>query len=349
MVTVKVAIKVGALLGAAMALYLAAALQIGPEVADANLCKLLRRFSSSLPDQCLSSLDGYWTIIALIVAFAFLVLLLWDFKNPVRAKCAQALGWGRPKIQRILARVEPSHVIILGLTIALIGVIWQWRKVPPTDPKIAQLQSQLGTAHTQIATLLAANKEFEEKQKQPAATASPDRVQPKTETPVSLQNDQHTIEWMPLFFGWNETDEGDLLVSVIMAGGTNRSNEPFTNLSAYVTPYNTHDKTSMMILGDRGEWLDPAKTYGIPPKVDFRFLMKIPPSDPKYTQGVSPDEYLTKYGGYKFEMEYNIGGVTRHETREFSFTDVKELILKENETRLARKREKNRPGIKSRE
>jgi len=121
MVTHKVAVKGIALLGAAMALYVAAALQNGPEIADANFCKLLRRFSLAVPDQCLASIDDYGTVAAIIVALALVILLLWDFQAPVHAKCAQAIGWSRPRIEKASAKLEP-HLILIGLVVALIGM-----------------------------------------------------------------------------------------------------------------------------------------------------------------------------------------------------------------------------------
>lgn len=54
-------------------------------------------------------------------------------------------------VKRLLAKVEPSHVIILGLIIALGGVIWQWQRPSPSDPKISQLQSQVDDLTTKLA------------------------------------------------------------------------------------------------------------------------------------------------------------------------------------------------------
>jgi hypothetical protein len=131
MVTIKVAIKGIALLGASMAIYVAAALQNGPDVADANFCKLLRRFSSAIPDQCLASVDAYGTLAATVVACAFLVLLLWDFKAPLHARYVQAIGWCRPWAKRAYAKME-SHLILAGLVVGLLGMAiisyGVWRK-----------------------------------------------------------------------------------------------------------------------------------------------------------------------------------------------------------------------------
>jgi hypothetical protein len=144
MVTVKVAIKGVALSGAALAIYVAAALQNGPEVADANFCKLLRRFSAAVPDQCLSTLDDYGTGVALIVALAFVILLLWDFKTPVQAKCTQAIGWTRPRVKKVSSKVEP-HLILVGMLVAIVGIAiigyGAWKKPAVT----AATASPIGT------------------------------------------------------------------------------------------------------------------------------------------------------------------------------------------------------------
>jgi hypothetical protein len=128
-------IRFFAFLGALMGLYAAAALQNGPDIADANLCKLARRFSGSVPEQCIPSLDDYGTAAAIIFGVACLILLLWDFKAAVRARCAQMIGWGRPRIIRASAKVEP-HLILVGLFVALIGMAiigyGVWRKPRPT-------------------------------------------------------------------------------------------------------------------------------------------------------------------------------------------------------------------------
>ena len=202
MVTSKVVLRSIAWLGAAMAIYVAAALQNGPEIADANLCKLLRRFSSAIPDQCLASIDDYGAVAAIIVALGLVVLLLWDFKTPLRAKCVQAIGWWRPKVGKASAKLEP-HLILVGLVIALIGLAiigyGVWKKslpIPETfaspgtdqpDPsrpsmlsgrKISGLEvvsrlERLEKEHAATVSELAATKEQLETKKQELAAANP--------------------------------------------------------------------------------------------------------------------------------------------------------------------------------
>jgi hypothetical protein len=121
-----------ALVGAAVGVYIAAALQSSPEVADANLCKLLRRISSAVPDQCTQSIDDYGTVIAIFFVLACVLLLLWDFRKHV---LISVTFWGA--VKGLWARVEPSYIIILGLLIAAVGVSWQiYRGNPQTGSQV---------------------------------------------------------------------------------------------------------------------------------------------------------------------------------------------------------------------
>lgn len=48
-------------------------------------------------------------------------------------------------------KLEPSHLIILGLVIALAGAIWQWHKTPPSDPQTVALQSEIAKLKQQLS------------------------------------------------------------------------------------------------------------------------------------------------------------------------------------------------------
>jgi NADH:ubiquinone oxidoreductase subunit 5 (subunit L)/multisubunit Na+/H+ antiporter MnhA subunit len=118
-----------ALVGALLGIYVAAALQSSPEVADANLCKLLRRISSEVPDRCTQSIDNYATVIAILFVLLCVLILLWDFrKHPF---------WHTVKIG--LAKVVP-HLIPIGLIVIVIGAvivgIGAWQK-----PNIVEVRS----------------------------------------------------------------------------------------------------------------------------------------------------------------------------------------------------------------
>lgn len=108
-----------------------------------------------------------WGLLGLAVTFALAVLGLpnqYDWLVPWFIGAAVACGgsslicfaWplrqeaNRAKVAalfvhpvRALRLIEPSHVITLGLLIALGGVIWQWRRAPTPDPRIAHLEQRL--------------------------------------------------------------------------------------------------------------------------------------------------------------------------------------------------------------
>ena len=110
-------IKVLASVCALMGIYTAAALQNGPDVTDANLCKLLRRISASVPDQCIPLLDNYGTGIAAIIVFACVILLLWDFRKHVFVSRGVTAA-----IKRLWAKVDP-YLIPIGLCVLILGAI----------------------------------------------------------------------------------------------------------------------------------------------------------------------------------------------------------------------------------
>jgi hypothetical protein len=134
-------LKFFALLGAAMAIYVASALQNGPDTTDANLCKLLRRFSSSVPDQCIPSVDTYGTAIAIFFVLVCVLILLWDFRKHV---LISVKFWGA--VKGLWAKVEPSHIIILGLVIAAVGLGWQLYQGKQPAPTLSQVEIDRITA-----------------------------------------------------------------------------------------------------------------------------------------------------------------------------------------------------------
>jgi hypothetical protein len=51
----------------------------------------------------------------------------------------------RRKHEKPDLKLEPIYIIILGLVIALGGVVWQWQRASSPDGKIAQLESQISS------------------------------------------------------------------------------------------------------------------------------------------------------------------------------------------------------------
>ena len=68
-------------------------------------------------------LAAIWPLVELLRLKTFLCVILLVYFLTVT----------KPWIFRCLRSLEPTHIIALGLIIALVGVIWQWRKTPAPD------------------------------------------------------------------------------------------------------------------------------------------------------------------------------------------------------------------------
>jgi hypothetical protein len=116
-------------------------------------------------------LRPYFATVAAVSGVASVGCFCWPLRHhdnrvKLREACKHPFKW-------ITESVEPSHIIILGLVIAFGGVIWQLRKTPSPDPRLAELQSQLATVQQQLA--------------ETARAWSP------------LPNDTDTIQWNKIF------------------------------------------------------------------------------------------------------------------------------------------------------
>jgi hypothetical protein len=98
-----------------------------------------------------------WLIVVMMIVG--IILIFWDGRRTQEVKQSGGDGFSAtgdvswPPKRSWIQRVEPSHIIILGLVIALGGTIWQWRRVPVLvpDPQIAQLQSQVDSLTKRLA------------------------------------------------------------------------------------------------------------------------------------------------------------------------------------------------------
>lgn len=145
--------------GVMTGIYVAAALQAGPDQADANVCKLLRRFHAGVPEQCVSSsLDNWGTAFAVVFVLLCIFVLLYDFRErvPVYRVCGVTLRRTIPHAKYAWSMVEPWHVIIFGLLTASLGVAWQLYSGTPTtltQTEIKNLRSQLKTSEQNNSSL----------------------------------------------------------------------------------------------------------------------------------------------------------------------------------------------------
>lgn len=107
-------VKFFAALGALMGMYIAAVLQAGPDQTDANLCKLLRRFFSNVPEQCVGSIDDYGTVVAIVFVLACVVLLIWDLRRkvPVTAALRRARSKIGAACESVLEHLQSARAIV---------------------------------------------------------------------------------------------------------------------------------------------------------------------------------------------------------------------------------------------
>jgi hypothetical protein len=97
---------------------------------------LVSAFSNRLPEV----LQTFGLFAGLAFALLFAVAWGWHIGDTLRTKR------GKPKL-----KLEPIHVIILGLMIALGGVTWQWRTGLAVDPQVTALQTEVANLRKDLA------------------------------------------------------------------------------------------------------------------------------------------------------------------------------------------------------
>jgi hypothetical protein len=133
--------------------------QAGLETANKNICELATALVTLPTCKIHFVYFGVW-LFGLAAAILFIIFDAARFMRRAATPhggivlfCRHYQAASGRSLRNVWSKVEPSHVIILGLVIAFGGAVWQLRRVPPIDPNIAQLQSQLGDAQKQIALL----------------------------------------------------------------------------------------------------------------------------------------------------------------------------------------------------
>lgn len=139
--------------------------QAGLETANKNICELANSFSSLPTCKIHYYYSGLW-IAGLIAAAGFIVVDGMRFINGAATPHGGIVVFYRHyqgravfRVQQLRSRMEPSHIIILGLVIAAIGVAWQvMRKVPAvvsqadSDKTVISLRQQLESAKRTVAS-----------------------------------------------------------------------------------------------------------------------------------------------------------------------------------------------------
>ena len=82
-----------------------------------------------------------WLILVLMVIG--ILLLMWDGRRQPKLVTATPV---RMEPWKVFTKVEPSHIIIIGLAIALSGAIWQWRRVSGQDPQVSASPNEMVAA-----------------------------------------------------------------------------------------------------------------------------------------------------------------------------------------------------------
>jgi hypothetical protein len=131
--------------------------QAGLDTANKNICQLANSFIAFSNCEVHYWFVGAW-IAGTLCASAFIAF---DFARFARRAatphggvvlfCRHYRSAASQRLKAGWSKVEPSHIIILGLAIALVGVAWQWRRAPSPDPHIATLQSEIGDLRKKLA------------------------------------------------------------------------------------------------------------------------------------------------------------------------------------------------------
>ena len=219
----------------------------------------------------------------------------------------------RREILRITKLIEPAHVIILGLVIALGGVVWQLRSSPPPDPRVAELQAQVATLQsTQNSQPI--NPAYggidpirlkKEDAKAPVSLSEP------TLNPLAKNVAGPPIEWRfdaPVSILFTYRSPGTpMLIQAIQIHATNKTDKPLKNVRAVITPDMTDKKLEMRV-NPHGYILNPEDSATmIPPRASFDLMVTLPSKGDKLPQGLQAQEFLSAFGGLKFEFAYDEG------------------------------------------
>jgi hypothetical protein len=246
---------------------------------------------------------------AVIFFLMSLSVLCWPLRHPdqrtiVSAKLQHPTKW-------MVELLEPSHIIILGLALALGGAIWQWRRV---DPKISDLQSQLHAMRSHMA----ANPNQTKADKDAASAEEP-------KNPLLKNVAGPPIEWRfdkPATIFMYSRKPGDAVrIEAIVINGTNTSDFALKDVSALLTADMKSSQLFTMRVNPHGVYLEPDKSAGvIPPRAKFDLTMSVDP------YGMTAEDFLKQYGSLRFSFSYQNNGMPVKFNEQFLYSYLEDQI-----------------------
>jgi hypothetical protein len=204
------------------------------------------------------------------------------------AACIMVLIW--PLRKRL--KVEPIHIIVLGLLVAAGGVVWQWRH-------------QTVSGASPIPAMW---------------TASPP---PPSQYGIAWNFDDPSRKNV-YFLAITKNPGQETTVTTFQASGVNTSADPISCKAGYVLSDLTGDRLPLFFYID-DERVPVDQVRPIPPTVEFQVIGEhfstLFPGSP---QQVPISKFLTEFGGFSFVFDCNTG-TYRHR---FSVQDIRELVNK---------------------
>jgi hypothetical protein len=215
-----------------------------------------------------------------IFEWIFYLSVLWAVVSICRE------GWSnRVTLIGWVKKVEPSHVIILGLAIALCGVIWQMRQRSPTgEPAVKQSVSQ-ATSNQSAPSLKVSDFEW-------------------------------GFERYPGydFIGMSAAPDGQILVQQFQAQGFNRTNDPIVNISGVVRSDRTNKEFPILYNLADGKLRTSAEIDPIPVNaiVDARAYLsddQKPIPLKQFLSQVVPFTFIIQYDGKSYRHTFTLSDI----------------------------------------
>ncbi|WP_194464256.1 hypothetical protein [Bradyrhizobium sp. CCBAU 53340] len=205
-----------------------------------------------------------------IFSLATLIVLCWPLHNKTnRASVREKL---RRPIQ-LVKMLEPSHVVILGLAIALAGAVWMHVQRSPQASREAK-----------------------------AATSN-------NSVPILLPDDGGPITWLrgQYIFGASGGENG-VHIQSFQAVGQNKSNDFIRPLDGYVRSEITGKQFQILVVNDKGDLVSPTG-YGIPAGQQFNLGARLTDSagisSAEFIRDFGRITFVFTYGDHTYTKKFS--------------------------------------------